>query len=206
MEFITFLIKAVIISLSGVLAPGAVTAVTVGKGSESKWAGAWISVGHGIVEVPLMIGLLFGIGAVLKLTAVDAAVGLLGGAFLLYMSYGMFKDLKTASVNSKKDPHSPLVAGMLLSIGNPYFLVWWAIIGIKLVKESIEFGALGFVTFAVVHWICDLVWLTFLSFLAWKGRAFYGKKFQQGVFIVCGTALLFFGISFIWDAATKLLP
>jgi len=51
-----FLLEAALISLSGVLAPGPMTAVTVGEGTRSPHAGAWIAVGHGIIEIPLMIG------------------------------------------------------------------------------------------------------------------------------------------------------
>jgi threonine/homoserine/homoserine lactone efflux protein len=43
-----FLLEAVLISLSGVIAPGPVTAVTVSKGTKSPHAGAIIALGHGI--------------------------------------------------------------------------------------------------------------------------------------------------------------
>lgn len=40
MSFLAFLLEAVLISLSGVLAPGPVTTLVVGKGNESPHAGA----------------------------------------------------------------------------------------------------------------------------------------------------------------------
>ena len=43
-----FLLKTIIISLSGVMAPGAVTAATIANGTRSRWAGTLISIGHGI--------------------------------------------------------------------------------------------------------------------------------------------------------------
>ena len=45
---------------------------------------------------------------------------------------------------------SPFVAGMLMSAGNPYFLVWWATVGATLVFRAWEFGLWPFVLFAVV--------------------------------------------------------
>jgi len=63
-----FLLEAVLISLSGVIAPGPVTAVTVGKGTKSPHAGAIIALGHGVVEIPLVILILYGFGDILKIT------------------------------------------------------------------------------------------------------------------------------------------
>ncbi len=63
MTFITneylFLASVVVISLSGVLMPGPLFAVTLKKAAKSKVAGALIAVGHGIVEFPLMFLIFF---------------------------------------------------------------------------------------------------------------------------------------------------
>ncbi|MHC4855916.1 MAG: LysE family transporter, partial [Planctomycetota bacterium] len=80
-----FLLKAIIISLSGVMAPGAVTAATIAQGTRNRWAGLLISVGHGIVEMPLICLLMLGLGLVFELDPVKIAIGLLGGGFLLWM-------------------------------------------------------------------------------------------------------------------------
>ena len=61
MSLLLFLFEAVLISLSGVMAPGPMTAFAVGKGSESPHAGALIAIGHGIVEVSLMISVFYGV-------------------------------------------------------------------------------------------------------------------------------------------------
>ncbi len=53
-DFYLFLGSVILISLSGVLMPGPLFAVTLKKASKSKVAGALIAVGHGIVEFPLM--------------------------------------------------------------------------------------------------------------------------------------------------------
>ncbi|MBN1902379.1 LysE family transporter [Candidatus Sumerlaeota bacterium] len=203
--FLKFLGEAVLISLSGVMAPGPVTAITVGKGNESPHAGAFISFGHGIVEFPLMIALFFGFKMIINITFIQVAIGILGGLFLLFMGAGMLKDINAPDVKSKEDPHPPIITGMLLSIGNPYFLLWWATIGVSLITRSIGFGIFGFAVFAVVHWLCDFIWLYLLSLLSYKGKNFFGKKFQKIVFGFCGAALIIFGGIFIKDAALTIL-
>lgn len=200
-----FLLEAVTISLSGVMAPGPMTATTVGKGSESPHAGAFIAFGHGIVEFPLMVALFYGAGYVLNQLAVKAAIGLLGGAFLLFMGIGMFRSMTQTDMDARKHPSSPLVAGILISIGNPYFLVWWATAGVALIIRSVQFGLVGFLIFALVHWLCDFVWCYFLSALSFKGGRFFGKGFQKAIFAVSGVFLLFLSGRFIFDAIKTLM-
>ncbi|MDD5015648.1 MAG: LysE family transporter [Atribacterota bacterium] len=196
-----FLLEAVLISLSGVIAPGPVTAVTISKGTKSPHVGAMIALGHGIVEIPLMILVFYGFGDILKITYIKAAIGLLGGLFLLKMGLGLLKGIKQTTIDSSKGPSSPLMAGIILTLANPYFLVWMATIGSILVFRSYAFGLLGFTIFIIAHWSCDFLWLCFLSVLSFKGGQFFGKKLQQVLFLICGVFLLFFSGKFIYDAA-----
>jgi len=196
-----FLLEAVLISLSGVMAPGPITAVTVSKGTKSPHAGAIIALGHGIVEIPLMILILYGFGEILKILYIKAIIGLLGGLFLLKMGLDLLQGIKQAKIDSSNDPHSPLMAGIILSLANPYFLIWWATIGSILIFRSITFGLLGFAIFMVLHWSCDFFWCYFLSALSFKGGQFFGKRLQQVLFLICGVFLLFFSSKFIYDAA-----
>ena len=196
-----FLLEAVLISLSGVMAPGPITAVTVSKGTKSPHAGAIIALGHGIVEIPLMILILYGFGEILKILYIKAIIGLLGGLFLLKIGLDLLQGIKQAKIDSSNDPHSPLMAGIILSLANPYFLIWWATIGSILIFRSITFGLLGFVIFMILHWSCDFFWCYFLSALSFKGGQFFGKRLQQVLFLICGIFLLFFSSKFIYDAA-----
>ncbi len=204
MLFLGFLLQTVGISLSGVMAPGPITAVTVGKGNQSPHAGAKIAVGHGIVEVPLMIALYFGFGRLIAYWPVKAGIGVVGSIFLFWMGVGMLKNIK-ASMNAAHENRSATTAGILLTLGNPYFLIWWVSVGAFLVFRAMEFGIWGFIAFAAVHWLCDLVWLYFLSAATHRGSAFFGRKFQQILFGTCGVFLIFFSGKFLIDAVFILI-
>jgi threonine/homoserine/homoserine lactone efflux protein len=199
-----FLAGAAILSLSGVLAPGPVTAVTVGKGSRSPHAGAWIAVGHGLVEIPLMVLLAVGLGRFFTDPAVKLVFGILGGSVLVWMAAGMLRGARGAGVASSSYAGSPLAAGVMLSLSSPYFFLWWATVGISLILRSWAFGLLGFAALCVVHWLCDFLWNYFLSALSFAGGKFFGMWFQRAVFAVCGLALLGFGGWFLYDAAILL--
>ena len=205
MSFLSFMLEAILVSLSGVMAPGPMTTMVIGKGNESPHAGALVAVGHGIVEGPLMIAVFYGVGRVLDQARVQAAIAIVGGAFLLLMSAGMFRKLKAGDVQSSQSHRSPVGAGILLSLGNPYFLVWWATVGATLVMRSVQFGVMGFVALAVVHWSCDFAWSYFLSALSYKGGQFFGRGFQRGIFVTCGVLLVFFSGKLIFDGAVVFL-
>ncbi len=202
--FFLFLSEAILISLSGVMAPGPITAVVVGKGNQSPHAGALVALGHGIVEIPLMVAVFFGVGSLLDAPYVRAGIGIAGGLFILWMGIGMLRSIRQEAVAQSQDSRSPILAGILFSVGNPYFLVWWVTVGAALILRSVEFGLVGFVAFALGHWLCDLLWDWFLSVVSFKGGQFFGNKFQQAVFLISGILLLFFGSRLMFDAVTRI--
>ena len=101
---------------------------------------------------------------------------------------------KTRVIEVGKDlPYNSVVAGVATSALNPFFILWWATIGSVLIMNSLEFGIAGFVLFTLVHWLCDLVWLSFVSILVYRTQSLWGRKFQQGLFITCSLLLIGFG-------------
>ena len=201
-----FLFEVVIISLSGVMAPGPVTAAAIGMGARSRYAGTLIAIGHGIIEFPLMILIMLGMDKILKLTHTRIIIGLAGGAFLLVMAIQMLISLRSAEKQQAKVTRSaPVLAGLLLSAGNPYFLLWWATVGLTLATTATQLGIWAFALFAVVHWLCDLVWLQALSWASFKGSVLLGPRSQRIVLLICSVALLVFGLFFVYNAGSTLI-
>ena len=88
---ITFLLSVVVISLSGVMMPGPVFAVTVAKSYKSQFAGTQIALGHALVEIPLMLLIYFGFARFFQDELVQLALSLLGGTVLIWLGIGMFR-------------------------------------------------------------------------------------------------------------------
>jgi threonine/homoserine/homoserine lactone efflux protein len=199
-----FLISAVVISLSGVMAPGAVTAATIAQGTRSKHAGALIAIGHGIIEIPLIFFIMLGLGTILKAHGVKITIGLAGGAFLVWMGGQMLRQIRKADFAPEKTyTTGPISTGFILSISNPYFLLWWASVGLNLAMKARTFGIGAFALFAFIHWLCDLIWLEILSAASFKGTTLLGLKAQRIVLAICGAALVFFGAMFGYDAISS---
>jgi threonine/homoserine/homoserine lactone efflux protein len=203
---IQFLLKIVGISLSGVMAPGPITAATLAAGVRSPHAGVMVALGHAAIEVPLMLLIVAGAGAVFEVPAVKLGIGLAGGAFLLFVGVQLLMAVRTAAdIEDRSEGRHPFVIGLVLTAANPYFLIWWATVGLALATEAVSYSPLAFVLFAAIHWLCDLVWLEILSFGSHKGTEVLGGRLQQAVLLVCGLMLLGFGVMFLQDSYLNLL-
>ncbi len=206
MHLLLFLGQVIGISLSGVMAPGPVTATTIVMGSRNRWAGALIAVGHGIVEFPLIVLIVIGLSTILKFPAVQIVIGLAGGIFLIVMAVQVLRGL--GSLGQEQDRNvkgTPIMAGIVLTVGNPYFLLWWATIGLGLATRASELGIWAFVVFAVIHWLCDFIWLGALSWASFKGSELFGRRTLQVVLLICSAVLVAFGVIFLYNAGSMLV-
>ena len=206
MELVFFLVKVVGVSLSGVMAPGPVTAAAIAMGARNRFAGALMALGHGIIEFPLMILITLGMDAILKSAATKVVIGFAGGAFLLIMAIQMLPSLRKAEgEEAKVIGGGPVVAGLVLSGGNPFFFVWWASVGLNLAITASGFGIWAFAIFAVVHWLCDLIWFSVLSWASFKGSVLLGPRGQKTIMWICSLTMFVFGLIFIYHAAAILV-
>jgi len=199
-DFFFFLLSVIFISLSGVMTPGPLFAVTVAKSFKSKIAGVQISFGHGVVEFPLMFLIYFGFAQLLASIMTQIIIGLIGGIIMIYMGYRMIKAEKKTSEGFEESRHSSLITGILMTGANPYFLLWWATIGAALIVKATAFGFMGFLVFAITHWLCDLFWNTFVSVTVFKSRRFWTRRVHNVIFSFCFLVLVGFGAWFIISA------
>ena len=187
------LLSVVVISLSGVMMPGPMFAMTLAKSYRTPWAGTQISLGHAVIEVPLILLIYFGFARFFESSTVQFVLSMFGGAMVIWLGISMFR-ARAAVVQEGKDlPNNAFVVGILTSGFNPFFLLWWATIGSMLIMKFLGFGTVGLILFIIVHWLCDLVWLSFVSILVYKTKSLWGRKFQQVLFIACSLLLIGFG-------------
>lgn len=192
-DMLPMLASVVVISLSGVMMPGPMFAMTVAKSYRTPWAGAQVSLGHAVIELPLILLIYFGFAAFFQNNTVQVALSLLGGGMIIWLGIGMFR-ARTEVVQQGKDTrYSAVTAGIILSGLNPFFLLWWATVGLLLVMKFREFGIGGLIVLMITHWLCDLAWLSFVSLLIYRTQKLWGNLFQQAIFIICGLLLLGFG-------------
>jgi threonine/homoserine/homoserine lactone efflux protein len=202
-----FLVSAVAISLSGVMAPGPITAATLAAGARSRHAGAFIALGHAVIEMPLILLLAAGVGTFLKSPEVKAGIGLVGGAVLVLMGAQLLLSLRKSQTDAQATvQRRPFMTGIVLTGANPYFLFWWATVGLTLAPHATEYGAAALIAFGVVHWLCDLGWLEVLSLAGFQGSQAFGLRSQKVISVICALVLFGFGLKFLYEAGVHLLP
>jgi threonine/homoserine/homoserine lactone efflux protein len=189
-----------LISLSGVLMPGPLFAVTLKKAAKSKIAGALIAVGHGIVEFPLMFLIFFVLSQFDIPSAVQVAVGLVGGFLMIFMGLQTFRNRhksEEAHVSLKRDS---VLAGVYTTAVNAGFILWWLTIGTTLILNAQLFGLVGFSVFAGVHWLCDFSWYTVAALVIFKSQRFWNERTKMGIMFFCVAVFIGFGAYFMGSA------
>jgi threonine/homoserine/homoserine lactone efflux protein len=189
-----------IIAVSGALMPGPLLTVTISESARRGfWAGPMIIAGHAILEILLLATITFGLAEFITRPAVIGAIGILGGLILLWFSLLMLKSLKSLKVDMEASgsyTENPFLAGILMSLANPYWTIWWATIGLGYVIISMKFGIIGLALFFTGHILADLIWYSSISLMISRGKRFISDSIYRGVVAVCAMLLLVFGSYF----------
>jgi len=202
MEVVALLGTVFVVSFSGALMPGPVMTMTIAHAvKRGHLAGPMVSLGHGIVEGSLVLLMALGLSQLFQLPLVTGMIGFLGGLLLLYMGFGMIRtpapESLTSTTHSVEGGRGPVAAGMLASIANPYWVIWWATIGADLLRRAYLHGALVIVGFFLVHFAVDLGWNSAVGSAVAAGRKLLTPRIYKGILAVCGTFLLGLGVYFL---------
>lgn len=190
---VPFLASVAVISLSGVMMPGPAFAVTVAKSYKSPFAGIKVALGHALVEVPVMVLIYLGLTRFFDQEPVQIGLYLGGGAILIWMGISMFRARSRLVEGGRDLPYNAVVAGVVTTALNPFFILWWLVVGSMLIMKSLIFGLIGFALLITVHLLCDFGWLAFVSNLIYRTKSFWKGKFKEGLFIACSWLLVGFG-------------
>jgi threonine/homoserine/homoserine lactone efflux protein len=195
------------ISLSGVMAPGPITALTLARGRRDPLAGLWINIGHAIAETPLILALVAGLGPFLESPAIYRGTSIAGGAVLFWMGVNLIRRRGGGGETAPEDLRGPVLEGAAMTAFNPYWMLWWLTVGAGLIARAQGFSSEeraispGAIVFGMValHLACDLAWGTFLSWAAHRSgeglRAEWWGRIEAG----CGAALIAFAAFFLYE-------
>ncbi|MCD6137559.1 MAG: LysE family transporter [Deltaproteobacteria bacterium] len=198
-----------LLALSGALMPGPVLTVTISESSSRGfWAGPLIIVGHGILELCLVIMLLIGLGPYLAKDIVFGVIGVFGALILIWMAISMFRSIPALTFKLEQEAKGgrQLVwSGILMSLANPYWTIWWATVGLGYLGYSMKCGPAGVLAFFAGHITADFAWYSGISFTVSKGRGFIKDKTYKRIVGVCASALVVFSLWFGFMGIQKLM-
>lgn len=211
-------ILSFIVALSGSLSPGPLLTYTVYKALQSKrrayLVGILIWIGHAILEFVLMLVLLIGLSPFITEKGVIIIIGLLGGIILIFFGISLLREIylekidlnfitpeiesieERESINERADLiQQPTLGGVLVSMSNPYWWIWWAVIGLNFMTQfSVGLLNLEFWGFFLGHELGDF--LTYVSIATVLGftNKFLTKKIYLGIIIGCSIFMIIFGL------------
>lgn len=197
--------SAFIIALSGAMMPGPLLSTTIAESARRGWtAGPLLILGHAILELALVIGLVAGLLSFIEKPLVTQIIALLGGVFLLYLGYGMSRQAAAGQImldtgaEARASGLNPVMAGVLVSLSNPYWSIWWATIGLGYLTIALQQGWLGMAVFFSGHILADLAWYVFIAVLIAQGRHFFSQRIYNYMLLACGIFLVGMGFFFIY--------
>jgi len=209
MDFFAFLGLVLVVSLSGVLMPGPLTAAVVVRSYSDKWAGAKVAVGHAFVEFPLFLVIALGASVFFEQNIMLVEIiGLIGGAYLLFFAITMLRDKEFVSddnVEGDKLTKNSVVLGVMTTALNPGFILWWVVFGSLVISQGLEFGLAVLTIVWFFHWLMDLGWGVAMSFGIQKAKQFYASQLREIIRIGCAVLILIFGVYFAASSTWSLL-
>ena len=197
------------IALSGALMPGPLLTVTISESSRrGASAGPLMMLGHGLLELLLVVALLSGMGPWLERDSVFVVIALFGGGILLWMAISMLRNLPTLRLDlaaQTEKSKNLVLAGIMLSLANPYWTIWWASIGLGYIIHSFKFGIPGVLSFFTGHILADLLWYSLISFAIARGKRFFSDRFYRGLIGTCASLLVVFACYFLYSGLERLV-
>lgn len=205
-------LTAMAVGYSGAMMPGSILTYVIRQSlKEGPKVGFLVMVGHALLEVVLIIGIFLGLDVILKSDAAQIVIGLLGGLLLLGMGVDMIvkaaRNKVSVEMNGKAGRSDNLVlSGALLSASNPYFLLWWAVIGLGFLTEAYrDYAFWGVAVYFLGHLTADFTWYGLISTVVGTTRKFIKQKPYRIIIIVLGALLVFFGAKFLAGAISAML-
>jgi threonine/homoserine/homoserine lactone efflux protein len=207
--FLGIFSSSFLIALSGALMPGPLLTYTVAESARRGfWAGPIIMLGHGFLELGLVVLLLLGIGALIDQPVIMGIVGLTGAVILWWLGYGLLHSARTAQLDlTAGDSRAihPFWAGIFMSLANPYWLIWWVTLGLGYVLFAYKYGLWGVLFFFIGHFMADLIWYSLVSVAVAQGKKFISDRLYHGFMVVCALFLMVFGCYFGYQGIKTLM-
>jgi threonine/homoserine/homoserine lactone efflux protein len=208
MTLIEIGLQIILVSVSGVFSPGPLLFANLAL---SKYGGFWsgikIAIGHTIIELPVIILLSL---PFIVFSPIDMTIGIMkiisfiAGVFMIV--FGILYVVRIIRANDS--PHSainssrienPYLAGIMFTSLNPFFIVWWTTVGVKLISDSISLlghpAGIAFLFF--VHIWMDYAWLGLSSYLASRGFNIIRSDYHKYMTILLTVPLFYYGIYFV---------
>jgi len=207
---------AFVVGLSGAMMPGPVLVATINRSARIGFkAGPLVVLGHAIIEGILVLAIVEGIGSMLERPMVINPIMLAGGGMLVVLGVTILNDVRLRRVSLPSGPDQsqplaresslrPVLEGILTSVSNPYWILWWATIGLTYMALAQQLGPFGLPAFYSGHILSDLTWFSLVAAGVAAGTKHLTDLLYRSVLGACSIFLIALGGLFATRGASYL--
>jgi threonine/homoserine/homoserine lactone efflux protein len=204
-EILLFIATSFAVGLSGAMVPGPMLTVTISDSLKKGFiAGPLVVLGHVMAELSIIILIFAGLGWFIGSNTAVFIIGTLGGFMMLLMGYRIIGSNTINEIQREdgiSNSYGPVLNGILTSLSNPFFFIWWATIGWAFMFKGLELaGIMGVIGFLLGHWASDMGWFSLVSFFTSHGSEIMTGKHYKFLMNISGVFLMILGIYFMLNA------
>ena len=203
------------VGFAAVVSPGPVSTAIVSEAARRGFfVGPLIATGHSFLEFFMVGALALGLAAGLNQPGIQAGIGLLGGALLIWMGGGMVLGVIQRQINLPQaqaggpvlgSPWRMVGLGVATTLANPFWYAWWVAVAVNYLLQSQEYGWAGVAAFYLGHISADYAWDSVLSGVVAGGRRWLNNSVYRAIILACGLYLIYLGAQFAlsgWQIVT----
>jgi threonine/homoserine/homoserine lactone efflux protein len=160
------------VGLSGVMFPGPVFVLVLQQSfTRGFWSGFWVILAHAMVGLAVLVLILVaGITTLFQSPAFELYVGIIGGFSLCVLGVLLIiqsrKQHQEIVLKDGSSPAShPFIGGLIVSVSNPQFFLWWALIALPSIGLAHDLSGLP----GIFGWTAGIL----VALFAWYGGIAY---------------------------------
>jgi threonine/homoserine/homoserine lactone efflux protein len=190
--------------------PGIITAETIRRGFARGFRPALlVQFGSLVGDSTWSLIALTGLAFLVQNRTAQILLSVVGMGIMIKLAWDALRAVRTsneAPASSPASQYGDFATGAVLSLSNPFNIVFWTGIGATAFSGIPEGPQLShFVIFFVAFMMGAFLWCFFMAGLVAWGRRFITSAFFRWVNLACGLALGFFALQLGWKLVQNLV-
>lgn len=190
---ISLFIEGFILGLGAALPLGPINLLIMNEALRSYKKAVAIGFGAMSVDVTYLILIQYGITNYMQENFFLSVLSLLGGLFLTYLAFLIFrgrsKHIKKTKLSKESTLYSNYAKGYLLTFLNPYTILFWlSVTTYATTSDSLMVSVLGLMS-------AITLWITIMPYIVYKKRALISDSVASLIAVVSSIIILLFGLS-----------
>lgn len=197
---ISLIATAIGLGFAYAAAPGAVNTEAIRRGATSSARSTLlVETGSLIGDSLWAILALTGVTLLARYLAVEVALGIVGGFFLLRLAWVALSEAfirHHTSQGTVTSTRRDFATGVVFGLANPVGLAFWLGLGSSVVASGVSGWQFAF--FFSGFFLGAVLWCTFISAILHVGRRWIHPALFRWINVLCGLFLGYFGIRVLW--------